>query len=164
MQKQNLVYRAVVLILEISASILLMGLMLLTCVDVVGRYFFNSPIWGGFEMTEALLATLIFMGLPLVTLRADHIDIDMLSIPKYLERANHVAVNLICLVATAYLSYRLWLRGDQLMRAGETTLQLGVPLGYIAHAMSVLTALTAVAFLIVALLPPPRRTALVSDI
>ena len=164
MHRQNILYRTVVRALEIAAAVLLLALMLLTCIDVVGRYFFNSPLWGGFEMTESLLAVMIFLGLPLVTLRSDHIEIDMLPLPHALQRANHIAVNLVGFVATAYLSYRLWLRGDQLMRAGETSLQLGLPLGYIVYAMSILTALTAVAFLIVALLPPAPKAALVSDI
>ena len=42
-------------------------------IDVVGRYFFSMPVTGGFEMTEILLASLIFAGLPLVTLRDDRV-------------------------------------------------------------------------------------------
>ena len=34
------------------AAVILFALMLLTCVDVVGRYFLNMPIYGGFELTE----------------------------------------------------------------------------------------------------------------
>jgi hypothetical protein len=49
------------------ASALLFFMMALTFVDVVGRYLFNTPVYGGFEMTEVALATLIFAGLPLVT-------------------------------------------------------------------------------------------------
>lgn len=162
--QNNFLYRTVVWCLEIAAAVILLALMSLTCVDVLGRYFFNHPVWGGFEMTEALLAVLIFVGLPLVTLRGDHIEIDMLPIPAFLRRANHVAVSLIGFVSTAYLAYRLWLRGAQLMRAGEVTLQLGMKLGYIAYAMSILTGLMAAAFLLVAILPPAPKTNLVSDI
>lgn len=160
----NFLYRTIVWCLEIAAAVMLLALMTLTCVDVLGRYFFNHPIWGGFEMTEALLAILIFIGLPLVTLRGDHIEIDMLPIPRFLQRANHVAVNLIGFACTAYLAYRLWLRGAQLMRAGEITLQLGMKLGYVAYAMSILTGLMAAAFLLVAMLPRAPRANLVSDI
>ena len=46
---------------------LLFCLMTLTCVDVIGRYFFSMPVTGGFELTEMMLAALIFVGLPLVT-------------------------------------------------------------------------------------------------
>ena len=69
--------RAVVPALGTIAAALMFCLMLLTCVDVVGRYFFNKPVTGGFELTEMLLAALIFAGLPLVTLRGDHITVDL---------------------------------------------------------------------------------------
>ena len=51
-------------------------MMLVTAVDVAGRYLFNKPIAGGFELTEILLAALIYCGLPLVSARRDHIVID----------------------------------------------------------------------------------------
>ncbi len=68
------------------AALVLFGLMALTCADVVGRYFLGMPISGAFEMTEMLLASLIFAGLPLVTLRNDHITVDLLDpvVPDWL--------------------------------------------------------------------------------
>src|SRR5258707_10984481 len=69
--------RALVPLLGYAAAAVMLFLMLLTCVDVVGRYFLNKPLTGGFELTEVLLASLIFAGLPLVTLRGDHITVDL---------------------------------------------------------------------------------------
>ena len=60
--------RVIVPVLGHFAALVLFCLMVLTCIDVVGRYFFSMPVTGGFEMTEILLASLIFAGLPLVTL------------------------------------------------------------------------------------------------
>src|SRR5688500_8946585 len=112
--QRSLLHRTVLALLEVSAAITLFTLMVLTCADVIGRYFFNRPIWGGFELTEAMLALLIFLGLPLVTLRGDHIEIDMLRMPASLARVHQVAVNLIGFACAAFLAYRLWLRADQL--------------------------------------------------
>ncbi|MDZ7810788.1 MAG: TRAP transporter small permease subunit [Arhodomonas sp.] len=36
-----------------------------TTVDVIGRYFFNAPILGAFEVSEVAMALLIYAGLPL---------------------------------------------------------------------------------------------------
>ncbi|MBP0050213.1 TRAP transporter small permease, partial [Marinobacterium sp. AK62] len=36
--------------LEAVSALVLFGLMALTCVDVVGRYLFNSPLHGGTEL------------------------------------------------------------------------------------------------------------------
>ena len=59
-------------------------MMMLTAVDVAGRYLFNKPLTGGFELTEMMLAALIYCGLPLVShaprahrrrhLRPDYVD------------------------------------------------------------------------------------------
>ena len=61
------------------AALVLFAMMMLTCVDVIGRYFFSRPIFGGFELTEMMLAAMIFLGLPLVTLRNEHVTVDVLD-------------------------------------------------------------------------------------
>ena len=85
------------------AAVVLFCLMMLTCVDVVGRYFFSKPVPGGFEITEMLLAALIFAGLPLVTLRDDHVTVDLLDpvTPDWLLRIQHVVACLIGFAAPA---------------------------------------------------------------
>ena len=50
-----------------AAAVLLFGLMGLTTADVIGRYVINSPLRGAFEITELLLLTLVFAGLPLAS-------------------------------------------------------------------------------------------------
>lgn len=136
-----------------------MALMLLTCADVAGRYFFNSPVWGAFELTEMMLAALIFAGLPLVSLRDDHVTVDLFDpvTPDWLFRIQHIAACVVGVLCTAYLAYRLWIRGGNMIAAGETTAQLKITLGWLTYAMSVLMALTAVALFILAWRRPQRH-------
>ncbi len=133
--------------LRYLAAAILMFLMLFTAVDVIGRYFFNKPVWGGFELTEVLLAVLIFAGLPLTTLRNGHIMVDLFDavMPKAVMRIQHVITNLDGRGCTAFLAYRLFLRGNTLLDAGETTLQIGIKLAYVSYTMALLMAMTAVA-------------------
>lgn len=149
--------RLVVPLLNRVAAVMLFSLMLLTCIDVAGRYF-GHPIFGAFELTEVLLAALIFAGLPLVTLRNDHVTVDLFDAvtPDWLLRIQHVGACAIGFVCIAFVSWRLWLRAVHLAAAGETTGQIKIPLAWLAYSMSVLTALTAVS-LIVLMLRPPRR-------
>jgi len=144
--------RAVVPPLGYVAAAVMLCLMLLTCVDVVGRYFLNKPLWGGFELTEMLLAALIFAGLPLVTLRGDHVTVDLFDpiTPDWLFRIQHVAACAIGFVCTGYLAWRLWLRAEHMDRAGETTAQLKIKLAWLTYSMSVLMAFTALALLVLA--------------
>jgi TRAP-type C4-dicarboxylate transport system permease small subunit len=120
---------------------ILFCMMVLTCADVIGRYFFNRPVQGGLELTEMLLAATIFSAMPLVTLREEHVVIDLLDnvSPEWWIRAEHVAACLIGAFALGVLTWRLWLRGDQL-QTGETTAVLRIPVAPFAYAMSLLVA------------------------
>ncbi|MBI3436850.1 MAG: TRAP transporter small permease [Proteobacteria bacterium] len=151
--------RFVVPVLGLFAAVVLFALMLLTCVDVVGRYFFNQPVTGGFEITEMLLAALIFCGLPMVTLRNDHVTVDILDgiTPDWLFRIEHVVASLIGFVATGYLAWRLWVRAVSMDIAGETTAQLKFKLAYLTYGMSILMAFTALALLLLAFRRPERH-------
>lgn len=150
--------RLVVPVLGVLAAVILFSLMILTCVDVVGRYFFSRPIYGAFEITEMLLAGLIFSGLPLVTLRNDHVTVDILDgvVSPALARIQHIVVCLISFVATGYLAWRLWVRAVGMVQSGETTAQLKFKLGYLTYGMSLLMALTALALLVL-MFRQPRR-------
>lgn len=141
------------------AGVILFVMMFLTCADVVGRYFLNSPVRGAFELTEIMLACLIFTGLPLVTLRQEHITVDVLDgvTPDWLLRIQHVIASLIACVATGYLAWRLSIRAANMLASGETTAQLKLTLGYLTYSMSLLMALTAVAFLILIFRRPSRQ-------
>ena len=113
-----------------------------------------------------LLAALIFAGLPLVTLRNEHVTVDVLDpiTPDWLFRLQHVVACLIGTLSTGYLAWRLWIRATSLDAAGETTAQLKFKLAYLTYAMSILMALTAVALLVLVLsgrrsAPSPAKAA-----
>jgi TRAP-type C4-dicarboxylate transport system permease small subunit len=150
--------RAVAPALGVFAAVVLFALMLLTCADVIGRYFFSHPIHGGFEITEMLLASLIFAGLPLVTLRNEHVTVDVLDpiTPDWIFGIQHAVACLLACVSTSYLAWRLLTRAMVLDGAGETTAQLKFKIAYLAYAMSFLMTLTAVAFLVLAFRRPSR--------
>lgn len=151
--------RLVVPALGWVAAAVLFALMLLTCVDVAGRYLFNAPVWGGFELTEMMLAALIFAALPLVSLRGDHVTVDLFDpvTPDWLFRIQHVIACVIGTACTAYLAWRLWIRAGNLIAAGETTAQLKLEIGWLAYAMSVLMALAALSLAVLATRRPQRH-------
>ena len=49
--------------------------MFLITADVVGRYFFNSPIPGTLEVTEFMLCMIVFGGLTYLEIRGEHVRI-----------------------------------------------------------------------------------------
>jgi TRAP-type C4-dicarboxylate transport system permease small subunit len=54
------------------------ALMLITGIDVVGRYLFNRPLVGAYEMTELALAIMVLFGWGYNQAIKGHIDIDLL--------------------------------------------------------------------------------------
>lgn len=59
-----------------AAVILFMALM--TVVDVAGRYLFNSPLGGAFELTGLMLSIIAGFGIALATAAEQHIRVDAL--------------------------------------------------------------------------------------
>jgi len=71
-----------------SANIAAMILLLLvgiTCVDVIGRYFFTPPrpLVGAVELVEICMGAITFFSFPLMFSRHDHIVVDLINIPRY---------------------------------------------------------------------------------
>ena len=65
--------------LETISSVVIFIMMVLTFVDVIGRYVFHSPIYGGTEIISALLALTIFSGLGVINARDEHITVELLD-------------------------------------------------------------------------------------
>ena len=134
--------------LSLAAAAMVGMLMFLVFVDVVGRYLFNKPIFGAYELVEVLMGGLIFAGLPLVSRAQQHISVDFIAtlLPKRLKPVQGIIVNLLCAVTAMVICWRIWMYGERLSRVHETTLELQIPRGMIAQAMAVMAAFTALAF------------------
>ena len=138
----------------VLAALLLLAMTALTTLDVVGRYLFNSPVTGAFELTELMLAALIFAGLPLATERDEHVDVDLLDsfLPPNVLRANVFFATLISAGVLAVLAGQLWGRAGQLVAEGTVTNSLALPLAPVGYLMAVATGVSALLLLGKALL------------
>ena len=59
-------------------AIALFAMMILTTVDVAGRYLFNAPVLGAFEITEYLILILVFSFLADTQSQKIHVSVDLL--------------------------------------------------------------------------------------
>ena len=100
--------------------------MALTFFDVIGRKFLSQSIPGSLELTELLMVVVIFAGLPLVSMRQEHVVFDTMDsyLPTWLLALQKALVNLLCAAAMLGLAWVMWGNGDQFMASGETTAQL----------------------------------------
>ncbi len=145
-------------ILGMVAATVLFLMMVITAIDVIGRYFFNKPLAGGFEITEMGLAVLIYCALPLVSARREHIVIDTLdvfmskAVKTFLDRLSDT----ICFVALSGVGYLLFRRAVRVAEYGDTTNVLLVPLAPVVYTMSVMIGIAALMHLVLIFVKHPE--------
>lgn len=125
--------------LGLAAGLLLLAMMLLTFADVVGRYVFNTPIRGAFELTELALLALVFAGLPLVSTADEHVTMDFVDklLPPAARLALQRVVHLVCAAALLGLGWLVWRKANAIAGYGDTTDVLRVPVSPFVYLMSV---------------------------
>ena len=138
-----------------AAALLLFCLMMVTTVDVVGRYIFNWPLRGGFEITELLLLTLIFAGLPLVSRADEHVTMDFVdaALKPGARRLLRRLVDIFCGIIIVGLAYRVWLRADKIAEYGDTTEVLRILVSPFVYFMAIMVGITGIVHLIKAFWP-----------
>ena len=141
------------------AALALVGMVLLTCIDVVGRYLLNRPLTGAFELSEMAMGALVFASLPLVTLRRQHVTVDLLDslLPAGWRVAQDAAANLVAAACVGLVAWRLWIKASEMLANGETTAVLKIPMYPLVHAMALLSGLTAVVIVAMAWLDARAR-------
>jgi TRAP-type transport system small permease protein len=132
---------------------LLMAMMLITVVDVIGRYALKQPVPGAYELVELTLAIVIFMALPLVCLKDENITVTILidGLSARVRQIHAGIVSLLCSGVLAAVAWRLCSHAAQLASYGEVTVFLRLPKGPIGYTMAALSALAAVALVVVSI-------------
>lgn len=123
--------------LTATAGAMLLALTLVTCIDVVARYWFNRPLAGAYELTEVLLSALIFVALPVTTGRREHVDVDLLEMfsGKLMRAFMRRLADLVSGLVLGLFAWRVFLHAMSLQTDGAVTDSLSLPLaplGYLA--------------------------------
>jgi TRAP-type transport system small permease protein len=137
------------------AASALFSIMVLTLIDVSGRKLISTSVPGSLELTELLMVVVIFAGLPLVSLRGEHVVFDSLDphLPRGWRRAQDAVVDLLCALALAGVAWLMWVKAGQMTEYGDTTAQLKIAQGPFVYLMSALCGLTAVVHLLLLVAP-----------
>jgi len=85
-------------------------MLVLVVANVIGRYLFNSPITGAFEITESLLVVVIMLGLGLTQYHDGHIRVTILTrrMPLAWARLAKIGALLLGAVFFAWCAYASW--------------------------------------------------------
>ncbi len=121
-----------------AASTILLAMMLLTFVDVVGRYVFNRPVRGAFEVTELMMLVLIFAGLPQVTYANEHALMDFIDrlLDARAQRLLERAVQAVSAAVMFLLAWLVWLKADRIWAYRDATDVLRIVYGPFVYFMA----------------------------
>lgn len=139
-----IVEKLVVLLKRVGAAALA-AMMLVTCVDVVFR-FFNRPIFGAVEVVSFFATVVLACAMPLTDREKGHVGVDLLV--RMFSSRTQAGVDVITggLSTTmfAVVAWQMFIYGQAMRQSGEVSMSLEFP-------YYVLVYLVAVAFAVLAL-------------
>lgn len=149
--------RALERVLGYVAASALFAMMVLTFVDVVGRKLFAS-IPGSLVVTELLMLVVIFVGLPLASLKGEHVFFDLLDqlLPERLRRYQAMLANAVCAALLFGAAWLVYERAGRTVEQGDITAQLALPVGPFQYGAAALLLLTGCVHLYLTAARPPR--------
>jgi TRAP-type C4-dicarboxylate transport system permease small subunit len=111
-------------------SIALAVLMFLTVADVFGRYLFNRPVPGTFELTEMFMVLIVFMALGLAQQHKEHISLDLAYnyFPKRSKSVIDIFVEAVNLLIVAGITWQLYEYSVRMAEGNYTTAVLELPI------------------------------------
>ena len=139
-------------LVAIAGGMLLIGVVLMTVISVLGRYLFNAPIPGDYELTELACGIAVFAFFPYCHARSGNIVVEFFTggLPTRHKTALGTLHNIAFSLVAGLITWRLFVGGMHKLADGETTLFLGIPIHW-AYFSALLGAglLTAICVLVV---------------
>ena len=136
-------------LVEILLMTFLSGMVLLTFTDVIGRRLLNTPVFGAHDITEHLMAVIVFSGLPLLTANRAHLSIDLfdrwLLQPQW--RIWHYLVNGLIAAVLALIAYEFAVSVQEANDMREVSQALGIPRAWMYAYLAITSGLAALAAL-----------------
>ena len=134
------------------AAFALFGMMMVTVGDVVGRFVFNKPITGAFELVGFLMVWAGTWGMAYCQVKKGHIRVDFL-LQRFSKRGQAFltfAAYLIGLLAFSLLTWRVILRAEYFLNLtrGNATDTLGIPIFPFVVLLAIGTGMVALVLLI----------------
>jgi TRAP-type C4-dicarboxylate transport system permease small subunit len=111
------------------SSWLIFFLTVITFIDILGRYLFNSPITGVFEITELALAVMVFLALGYTQVFKGHVTIDFFvsRLNPAKRKCMEIFMLSVSFLLISVLTWELGLHTVRLYRAGNVTGVLELP-------------------------------------
>ena len=123
--------------LKVLGAACLVGMMALTCVDVVGRYF-GHPIFGSVELVIFMATLDTALALPYTHEVKGHIGVEIF-VRLFSERTQNlfdICTNLATLVLMGLITWRMTLYAGTMWESGQVSMSLEFPEHTIIYAVA----------------------------
>jgi len=122
-----------------AIGVFFLAMMMITIsVDVILRYFFNSPIDGSLEIIQFILVLTILLAIPYTTVKRQHVAIDIVT-SKLSKKARTRLDSLMVFISLILCSLVVW-RSLQYAglkhRTGEISTVLSIPLAPLVYVVA----------------------------
>ncbi|MDP2087371.1 MAG: TRAP transporter small permease [Gemmobacter sp.] len=140
-------------VLEGVISLALIAMAAVTVIDVAGRYLFNAPLQGGYEISELMMGLTVFAALPLATRAESHLAIGLMTdrLHGRARRVHRIVILLSTVAALAFIAWRMGVQAQILHRSEAATGSLQLPLWPLAGVMAGLAWLATVVAVVLVL-------------
>jgi TRAP-type C4-dicarboxylate transport system permease small subunit len=137
----NLVWKVLQLLsdgLRIIGLGCLVGMMLLTCVDVVGRKF-GHPVFGSVELVGFMATLAVAFALPYTHQAKAHIGVEVLVqlLSPKAQTLIELCTHIVSLVLFAIVTWQMALYADSMQSSGTVSMSLELPEHAIIYTVAV---------------------------
>ncbi len=124
-------------LLKIIGASALTGMMLLTVVDVIGR-FFKHPIFGSVELVGFLATIVVAAALPYTYKVEGHVGVEILV--RLLSRKTQLIIDLftrtLSLILFGLVTWQMFLYAKDIRMTGEVSMNLEFPIYYMIYLLA----------------------------
>ncbi len=116
--------------ISIVSMVASLAMMFLVTADVLGRRFFAAPILGSTEISQRLLAIIIFCAVAWVMTIKGHVEVDIFFrfYPRRLQAVVYSIALFFSLIIVGAISWGSTLNGLNKLQVGETSVLLKLPM------------------------------------
>jgi len=131
-KRESVVEKGITIVVKIIgavSAVFLFFLMAFIFYDVFSRYFFNSPVLGGTELVEFLMALTVGLSFSYGQYLKRHIHVEIFydMIKGRVKTVLDIIIHLLCLGIYVLIGYMAVLQADYLQGVGMTSQVLRIP-------------------------------------
>nr|WP_319494866.1 TRAP transporter small permease [uncultured Desulfobacter sp.] len=125
-------------LLRSAGALALTLMMLITVVDVVGR-FFKHPIFGSVEIVGFLAVAVAAAAMPHTYKVGGHVGVEIITrlLPRKMRLLTDLFTRTLTLILFAVVAWQMFIYAKDMQQAGEVSMNLEFPLHYIVLVLAI---------------------------